>query len=1035
MKNTYRKYIIKDSLTIGTSPYCDLQYYEKGIEPFHAEIHWKKKIVVSAYQPKLSGAVDDFKVLKLEELIIIPTEMFVMINQLSNLKINLFPYHHQHRGIRKRENPKAIQKQVRFLKNYPQCSVSFKRIPEIPKEQKTPLVLTIGPVLFMSLASLFSGTLSAYNGYLQGREFREILPMLLLPMVMVLSVFIYHPLQRRYEKNKRKKQLIERENQIQRAIFKVEEQLIQFKNEKEHCDHQRFHNEEELIKLDQLAPQLLFSKTEAHDDFLKIQLAQEKLESKIQFGDIPSEEDEPYFEKAKELIQKWKFLDHSWVVFDLYHLKNIALAGEIETWLNFILLQLSLYYDSQQVEICVISTKKWLEEHAYLYAIPHTKRVDGTRTFAVNQAQTKELLKSTPKKYQVFIIQDKSIFEKENVEDGFCIYLETDEKKVPWFCKAYLVEENQCFFVDQHGRKEISKISKGKELKKALQRVQFLDGQRDENEIQQKNTFFELYKIKDGNEVDIEKRWEQTQDQLKVPIGFGQQGEIITLDLHEKGQGPHMMIGATTGAGKSEFITTFLLSLAVHFSPEKTQFAIIDFKGGGLSESFQLDEFVLPHLTGVLTNLEQSEMQRVLISLRIECHRRQVLFNKMKKEKGLSIMTIDHYQQLWEKDSPLESVAHLFLVVDEFAELKVSAPEFIAELVSFARIGRSLGIHLILSTQKPSLAIDSEIWSNTRCKVCLKVQERQDSVDMVGTDDAFYFSQAGTFVLKVDQEKIKGQTAWVNAPINTLVNEETVELVDEQGKTRKRNRPTAIALETEIRQVLSIIKKQKYSRVDPLWLPPIKKIPLILPEELVIGMVDDFYNKKQSWLIHSFEKEGHGVVYSLNMDEKKKMIKTLLRGIPKEKEVEIIFCDSLYNFQYLRGESELHYITSDELDQNFLAKLQNRTPQSKKTIFIITHFPLLAEKQEFVFYHFGSLLRDGPLNNLFVFIFTTTASTIPYRWQNYLMKKYCLQTNQKSEINQIFESNVKIDEVKEGYGLVSGKQVLSFKLIEENKEN
>ena len=127
---------------------------------------------------------------------------------------------------------------------------------------------------------------------------------------------------------------------------------------------------------------------------------------------------------------------------------------------------------------------------------------------------------------------------------------------------------------------------------------------------------------------------------------------------------------------------------------------------------------------------ETFQTQRALASLKSEIKQRQKIFN------AYGVNHIDAYSKLYRQGKAREALPHLIIISDEFAELKKEQPEFIKELVSAARVGRSLGVHLILATQKPSGVVDDEIWSNSRFKLCLKVQDRQDSMEMLKRPEA-----------------------------------------------------------------------------------------------------------------------------------------------------------------------------------------------------------------------------------------------------------------------------------------------------------
>ncbi len=143
---------------------------------------------------------------------------------------------------------------------------------------------------------------------------------------------------------------------------------------------------------------------------------------------------------------------------------------------------------------------------------------------------------------------------------------------------------------------------------------------------------------------------------------------------------------------------------------------MIDYKGGGLTGAFENKEtgVHIPHLAGTLTNLDTSEINRALVSIESELKRRQRIFNEVKDSLDESTIDIYKYQKLYREGLVKEPLAHLFIICDEFAELKSQRPEFMDQLITTARIGRSLGLHLILATQKPSGVVNDQIWSNSK---------------------------------------------------------------------------------------------------------------------------------------------------------------------------------------------------------------------------------------------------------------------------------------------------------------------------------
>ena len=262
-------------------------------------------------------------------------------------------------------------------------------------------------------------------------------------------------------------------------------------------------------------------------------------------------------------------------------------------------------------------------------------------------------------------------------------------------------------------------------------------------------TFFEMYGINKLDELNVLNRWKKnrTYESMKALIGQKAGGEPCFLDIHEKYHGPHGLLAGTTGSGKSETLQTFILSLAINYSPDDVGFFIIDYKGGGMANLFK----DLPHMIGQISNLSGNQINRALVSIQSEKDRRETLF----REYG--VKDIEDYTKLYKNYEATVPLPHLVIVIDEFAELKKENPDFIKELISISRVGRSLGIHLIMATQKPSGNVSEDIWSNSRFKLCLRVESRQDSLDMLRKADAAYINRAGRAYLEVGNDELYEQ--------------------------------------------------------------------------------------------------------------------------------------------------------------------------------------------------------------------------------------------------------------------------------------
>ena len=352
--------------------------------------------------------------------------------------------------------------------------------------------------------------------------------------------------------------------------------------------------------------------------------------------------------------------------------------------------------------------------------------------------------------------------------------------------------------------------------------------------------------------LQIERRWIESQTagrSLAVPIGLGAGAETLELDLHERADGPNGLVAGTVGAGKSELLQTLVAALAINYHPYRLAFVLVDYKGGGMAKPFK----DLPHTLGVITNLDQENLAlRALTSFNVELKRRQTLFDAAK------VNHIDDYQRKYYTGEPGADtpLPYLVVIVDEFAEMKTEQPETAKEFVRIARVGRALGLRLILAMQRPAGIVDGQIEANTRFRLCLRVAQTEDSQAMLKRPDAAFLSGMGRAYLQVGaNEKFKEfQVAWGGAPYDperaALGNPLEIVAVNLDGSRGSLYAPDVVAerkaqtqLEAVVEEIQLAAEAQHVERLPSLWLEP-------LPERLALATV----RRSEGWDGRSWRK-------------------------------------------------------------------------------------------------------------------------------------------------------------------------------------
>ncbi|MFI1536461.1 type VII secretion protein EccCa [Streptomyces anandii] len=417
-----------------------------------------------------------------------------------------------------------------------------------------------------------------------------------------------------------------------------------------------------------------------------------------------------------------------------------------------------------------------------------------------------------------------------------------------------------------------------------------------------------LLGIDDPAALDLSRLWapREERDFLRVPIGLTGRHEPVLLDLKESsqlGMGPHGLCVGATGSGKSELLRTLVLALAATHSPEDLALVLIDYKGGATFAPFA----GLPHVAGVITNLENQAglVERVHTSLAGEVKRRQQVL----KDAG-NVADIGQYAALRATERPdLEPLPHLFVVIDEFGELITAKPDFIDLFLSIGRIGRSIGVHLLLSSQRIESGKLKGLDTYLSYRLGLRTFSADESRTVLDTTDAFHLPPLPGFgFLKVDTstyERFKAgyvsgahraaetreasDTSPVAWPYPAYTTPPPTETADEPVATRRETGPT----------VLSVMVDQLVGAAPPvrrIWLPPLPEAvaldaaagPLRAgpeglrldggdgPMRVPLGTLDDPDRQvQQPWLLDLTVAGGHAAVIGGPQSGKTTLLRTL----------------------------------------------------------------------------------------------------------------------------------------------------------------
>lgn len=646
----------------------------------------------------------------------------------------------------------------------------------LQEEPKKNLMMTLIP----ALASLVLMVL--LRGVMGGGGMFVIYSVAMMLMGVGTSVWTYFNDGKEYREKKK-----QREEKYNEYIAQQEAKIQTLREKERTILNQKFLSVEDDMAMAERFDSRLFERSSTDDDFLEVYLGRgmKKAECSVKYKkqEYKDTEDE-LADYPMYVHDKYEYMDAVPVHVNLLENMVVGLVGtrtKLYQMLKNMVLDLAARHFYSDVKLYFIFEEKDQKQFEWMRWLRHAydERTDS-RSFMYDEESEKFVLEflygelsrrenmSKEKRqeqphYVVFVYRSKSLVlhpvsryigKSENLGFTF-VFFEEHQELLHSGCKQVILldaNSNQgCIVSSEDGEKQQNftynhiATERAEAFARRLGCV-YVDEVSLEGNLTKNISLYELMHIMNVDDLDLRKRWASSRiyESMAAPLGVKSGNEVVYLDLHEKFHGPHGLVAGTTGSGKSEILQSYILSMATLFHPYEVGFVIIDFKGGGMVNQFR----ELPHLNGAITNIDGREIERSLLSIRAELRKRQELFAKY------NVNRIDAYIKKFKAGETDKPLPHLILIVDEFAELKSDQPEFMKELISTARIGRSLGVHLILATQKPSGVVDNQIWSNSKFKLCLKVQNKEDSTEVLKSPLAAEIKEPGRAYLQVGNNEI-----------------------------------------------------------------------------------------------------------------------------------------------------------------------------------------------------------------------------------------------------------------------------------------
>ena len=1032
-RKQYKKYFIntEQNIHIGRSANNHIQFDNIVVSSTHARLVKKGGLWEIHDENSTNGTYVNNKritkgssqVLKPSDVIfimglkiIIGNGFFALNNPDQNVKLNdgiFLPYIGEKMYARDEDDfeeaePEYFYRSPRFKRDIKTKNIKVDSPPGDQRRDEMPLMLTIGPSMTMGLASLTTG-LFAVNNAIQNGNISSAVPSIVMSASMLLGTVMWPIISKQYEKKRSKMREIKRQSKYLLYLSDISEEVNLEAVKQKEILIENYLTTAQCVETITKVKSSLWEREPGQNDFLKLRVGQGSIHADVKYNYQERKfvlDDDNLQNEMLKMCENPKKIEGVPIIVSLVENYISGVVGARKDTLAFakgLILQMVTYYSYDEFKLVLLIDPAEEKEMEMLRWIPHVWDDDKKIRFVASNslelkdvsAYLEQVIKSRMAlhdderaeciPYYMIMAFDrklankadmlKHIFHEKSGMNMSVITFYDEIKNLPKECttvmeleggsgrifnKKDISGERITFMPDIYIRNSIDMWCM------QLANLQ-LDIQQASYNLPQMMTFLEMYQVGKIEHLNALSRWKENDPtiSLEVPVGVDTFGELFKLDLHEKYHGPHGLVAGMTGSGKSEFIMTYILSLALNYHPYEVAFNLIDYKGGGMAKAFE----TLPHTAGLITNLDGAAVNRSLVSIQSELKRRQAIFVEAGKKVGESNVDIYKYQKLYREGTVDEPLQHLFIISDEFAELKTQQPEFMEQLISAARIGRSLGVHLILATQKPAGVVDDQIWSNSKFKICLKVQDRADSMDMLKRPDAAELVETGRFYLQVGYNELfeLGQSAWAGAPYYSadsvqVEKDNSIEVFDTTGHILKQMKPRKQNVirnpQKQLDAVTDYLKQTAENeniQVRPLWMEPIPEyISLdaleckyaVTNEEWimnpVIGEFDDPSRQRQGILRLPLTTDGNTAVFGAAGMGKTTFLTAMLYSLTKNhsgEELNLYILD--FSSESLRAFSEAPQV-GEVMISGDDEKISN--------LFKLLHTEIGERRQKFSFY-------------------------------------------------------------------------------------